>query len=157
MIGFLLYRCSVERKNKKAPVVLLFNQAPNGICFAARYFMKSILVTDDDPGLQDIYKIILERAGFRVNILSNGMDILNNHFEIPDLFLLDKQLSGVDGLELCRYLKNHPATEQVPVIIISASEGIGNLAKAAGADDYIEKPFDRKHLLDVIAENLGPA
>ena len=117
--------------------------------------MKSILVTDDDPGLQDIYKIILERAGFKVTILSNGMDILNNQYEKPDLFLLDKQLSGVDGLEICRHLKNRPSTQEIPVIIVSASVGIGSLAKDAGADDYLEKPFDKKHLLDIIAENLG--
>jgi DNA-binding response OmpR family regulator len=54
--------------------------------------MKTILVTDDDPGLQDIYKIILEKAGYKVTILSNGMDILNNQYEKPDIFLLDKQL-----------------------------------------------------------------
>ncbi|MEP6748310.1 MAG: response regulator [Bacteroidota bacterium] len=117
--------------------------------------MKSILVTDDDPGLQDIYKIILERAGYKVTILSNGLDILNNRYEKPDLFLLDKQLSGMDGVELCRHLKSENLTHNIPVIIISASVGIGQLAMDAGADDFIEKPFDRKHLLHVIAENIG--
>ena len=117
--------------------------------------MKTILVTEDDPGLQDIYKIILEKAGYKVIILSNGMDILNNHYEKPDIFLLDKQLSGVDGIELCRHLKSRDGTQHIPVILISASVGIGKLAMDAGADDYIEKPFDRKHLLDVIAENIN--
>jgi CheY-like chemotaxis protein len=117
--------------------------------------MKNILVTEDDPGLQDIYRIILEKAGYKVTILSNGMDILNNHYEKPDLFLLDKQLSGVDGIELCRHLKSSHTTQDIPVILISASVGIDKLAMAAGANDFIEKPFDKKHLLDVIAENIN--
>ena|ERR1700712_3257867 len=119
--------------------------------------MKKILVTDNDPGLQDIYKIILEKAGYKVAVLSNGTDILNNHYERPDLFLLDKQLPGADGLQICRYLKAHKTTNQIPVILISASVGIGKLAMDAGANDFIEKPFDKKHLLDVIAENLNKA
>jgi CheY-like chemotaxis protein len=75
---------------------------------------------------------------------------LNNKFDIPDLFLLDKQLSGVDGIDICRYLKEQKATSHLPVIMISANPNIGKLSEEAGADAYIEKPFEVKHLLEMV-------
>lgn len=111
---------------------------------------KKILVTDDDPGIRDIFKIIFETAGYDVQMIINGDDLLNNKFDIPDLFLLDKQLSGVDGIDICRYLKEQKATSHLPVIMISANPNIGKLSEAAGADAYIEKPFEVKHLLEMV-------
>ncbi len=111
---------------------------------------KKILVTDDDPGIRDIFKIIFETAGYDVQMIINGDDLLNNKFEIPDLFLLDKQLSGVDGIDICRYLKEQKATSHLPVIMISANPNIGKLSEEAGADAYIEKPFEVKHLLEMV-------
>ena len=116
--------------------------------------MKKILVTEDDPGLQDIYRIILERAGYSVTMYSNGNDLLQNNFDLPDLFLLDKQLSGTDGLEICKFLKSQPVTQNIPVIIISATVGIQKLVNAVGADAFIEKPFEKKYLLQVLEEHL---
>jgi DNA-binding response OmpR family regulator len=111
---------------------------------------KKIIVIDDDPGIQDIFRLILQREGFDVQIISNGKDILKNAFTIPDLFILDKQLSGVDGVDICLHLKKQKKTKNIPVIMISASPGIGTLAIEAGADDYLEKPFDIKALLGKI-------
>lgn len=111
---------------------------------------KKILVTDDDPGIRDIFKIIFETAGYDVQMIINGDDLLNNKFDIPDLFLLDKQLSGVDGIDICRYLKEQKATSHLPVIMISANPNIGKLSEEAGADAYIEKPFEVKHLLEMV-------
>lgn len=111
---------------------------------------KKILVTDDDPGIRDIFKIIFETAGYDVQMIINGDDLLNNKFEIPDLFLLDKQLSGVDGIDICRYLKEQKATSHLPVIMISANPNIGKLSEEAGADAYIEKPFEVKYLLEMV-------
>jgi len=116
--------------------------------------MKKILVTEDDPGLQDIYRIILERAGYSVSMYSNGNDLLQNKFELPDLFLLDKQLSGTDGLEICKFLKSQPSTQNIPVIIISATVGIQKLVDSVGADGFIEKPFEKKYLLQILEEQL---
>ncbi|MDQ2720142.1 MAG: response regulator [Bacteroidota bacterium] len=108
---------------------------------------KKILITDDDAGIQDIFRIIFERAGYEVDIFSEAIPILENDFKCPDLFLLDKQLSGHDGLNVCRFLKNQSSTKEIPVIIVSATPGIGEMANAAGADDFIEKPFQIKELL----------
>ena len=113
---------------------------------------KKILVTDDDPGVQDIFKIIFEKAGYDVTINDNGNAILENNFDNPNLFLLDKQLSGVDGLDICKYLKSQEGTRDIPVIMVSATPGLAPLAKSAGADDYLEKPFHLKDLLAMVAK-----
>src|SRR5207253_1667311 len=102
--------------------------------------MKSnILIVDDDPGIQDILSIIFTNAGFQTTVHATGDKILNNDFALPDLFILDKQLSGIDGLDLCKQLKNSPQTTKIPVIMISATPGLREMSIAAGADDFIEK------------------
>ena len=109
-----------------------------------------ILVADDDPGIRDILKIIFEREGYAIELKEDGIDILADNFTIPDLFLVDKQLSGVDGLDVCRYLKNHESTKNIPVIIISAAPDLHILAQKAGADGHIEKPFEMNYLLEIV-------
>lgn len=111
---------------------------------------KKILIADDDPGIQDIFSIIFDNAGFDIQMKDNGEDLLKNKFTLPDIFLIDKQLSGYDGLDICRHLKNQAHTKNIPVIMISASPKIGALSKEAGADAFIEKPFEVKELLRVV-------
>jgi DNA-binding response OmpR family regulator len=111
---------------------------------------KRILITDDDEGVQDIFKLIFERAGYDVEVLGEAMTILENNYNYPDLFVLDRQLSGQDGLKVCKFLKSQNSTRNIPVIIVSATPGIGKLARDAGADDFIEKPFQIKDLLGVV-------
>lgn len=127
-----------------------------GINFAKPLTMKKkILVADDDPGIRDIFKIIFEKAGYSIEIKSGAEDVLQNNFTIPDVFLIDKLLSGYDGLDICRHLKKNPATSHIPVIMVSASPDIGITAIKAGADDFVEKPFDLKYLLKVIERNIS--
>lgn len=111
---------------------------------------KKILITDDDEGVQDIFKLIFERAGYEVQVFGEALSILENRFSSPDLFVLDRQLSGQDGLKVCKFLKSQNSTRDIPVIIVSATPGIGKLAREAGADDFIEKPFQIKDLLGVV-------
>ena len=115
--------------------------------------MKKIIIVDDDVALLDAVKLIFSPALYRVTVLSNGSSILDGNYELPDLFILDKQLSGEDGLDICRYLKSHEITRQIPVIMISANPNIVRLAKAAGAEAAIEKPFKMKDLRGSV-ENL---
>lgn len=111
---------------------------------------KKILVTDDDDGVQDIFKLIFEKAGYEVAVYGEAGSILENKYKSPDLFLLDRQLSGYDGLKLCTFLKDQPATKHIPVIIVSATPGLASLANEAGADDFMEKPFQMKELLEKV-------
>lgn len=111
---------------------------------------KKILITDDDEGVQDIFRLIFERAGYDVDIHGEAISILENKYNCPDLFLLDRQLSGQDGLKICRFLKSQTLTKDIPVIIVSATPGIGKLAEEAGANDFIEKPFQMNDLLSIV-------
>ncbi|HEX6847525.1 MAG TPA: response regulator [Chitinophagaceae bacterium] len=116
---------------------------------------KRILIADDDPSLREIFQIILEKAGYDLEIKDDANEIFQNQFRVPDVFLVDKLLSGIDGLDICQYLKNDARTSHVPVIMVSATPDIGIEATRAGADDFIEKPFDVIHLLHVIERNLN--
>lgn len=107
-------------------------------------------MTDDDVSIREIFKIIFERANYEVNLLPDAEDLLSNNFVSPDLILLDRQLSGYDGLDVCRFLKGQQNTKNIPIIIISASPDIGKLAKNAGADYFVEKPFQVNYLLEVV-------
>jgi DNA-binding response OmpR family regulator len=115
---------------------------------------RKILVTDDDPAIRDVFKIIFENAGYEVEIKSNANDLLKLNSNFPDLFLIDRLLSGVDGIEVCKHLKNQSATKDIPIIIISASPDARKLAKDAGADDFIEKPFGVATLLKKVEQIL---
>ncbi len=76
--------------------------------------------------------------------------MLNGDMLYADLYLIDKQLSGVDGLELCRHLKSQPSTAHIPIVMLSASPRIEPIVRNAGADAFIEKPFSKKDLLSLI-------
>ena len=108
---------------------------------------KRVSVTEDDPSLLNAFKIILEREGYEVEVLNNGQELINYRDILPDLFILDKQLSGVDGLALCKHLKSQEHTRNIPVMMISASPNIKYLSIEAGADDFLEKPFELQSLL----------
>ena len=126
-----------------------------GMAFAKPLLMRHrILVADDDSSIRDIFNIILVRAGYDIEVKEDANEIFNNNFKIPDLFLIDKLLSGVDGLEVCRYLKDNPDTCNIPVVMVSASPDIGVSAIKAGADDFVEKPFELSYLLKVIERNI---
>jgi CheY-like chemotaxis protein len=128
------------------------------MAFAQPLLMKHrILVADDDSSIRDIFQIILVRAGYDLELIEDANEIFNNNFKIPDLFLIDKLLSGVDGLQVCRYLKDNPDTCNIPVVMVSASPDIGALAIKAGADDFVEKPFELSYLLKVIERNINDA
>jgi DNA-binding response OmpR family regulator len=113
---------------------------------------KKILITDDDSGVQDIFKLIFEKAGYEVAVYGEALSIFQNKFITPDLFLLDKQLSGEDGLKVCQFLKSQTLTKNIPVIMVSATPGISKMAIDAGADDFLEKPFQMKDLLKLVAK-----
>jgi len=117
----------------------------------SRVGKKRILVADDDAGIRDIISIILEKAGYIIDLKESGDDLLNNNFTVPHLFLIDKQLSGCSGIDVCKHLKNKNETKHLPVIMISASPDIGLLSREAGADAYIEKPFEINYLLKMVS------
>jgi len=117
--------------------------------------MKRIFCADDDPGMREVFPLIFSREGYEVTMFPTGEELLQNNLTPPDLFLLDKQLSGINGMDICRFLKNNPETRNIPVIIVSASRDLEHQAVSAGADDYIEKPFKLDHLLSLTRKYLS--
>ena len=117
-----------------------------------------ILIAEDDPSIQKLFTVILKREGYEIEVSSDGQLDYEKKSELPNLFILDRQLKdSSDGLEACRYLKSQEATKDIPVIMISATPEIGRLAKIAGAEDYLEKPFSMNVLLQKIKQFLKPA
>ena len=113
--------------------------------------MKRILVIEDDPDIALSLRLKLERdGGFEVVTAHDGGAGLRLAVERPpDLVLLDLNLPGMDGFEVCRQLRKTPATAATPVIMLTAR--IGESDRVAGldmgADDYITKPFSPKEAL----------
>lgn len=111
---------------------------------------QSIFVVEDEMHIQQLIKYNLESNGFKVTVFDNGEDLLAfSHENVPDLFILDIMLPGIDGLEVCRQLRQNTATKGVPIIMLTAkSEEFDKvLGLELGADDYITKPFSIRELL----------
>ena len=113
--------------------------------------MKRIVVVEDDEAIADVVRLILARAGYSITIYENSAPLLAGTYDLPQLYILDKQIPGIDGLELCRRLKADPLTAAIPVIMLSASPQIQSLAAAAGADAALEKPFEAAGLRQLVA------
>ena len=114
-----------------------------------------ILIAEDDDGISDIFKIIFEEAGYITDLKTNGVDLLKNNFEIPDLFLIDKNLPGPNGLDICLFLKSQQSTRHIPVILISAAPDIGSLSRDVRADGFVKKPFDITQLLNTVSYHIN--
>lgn len=118
---------------------------------------KEIFVAEDDPDILAALSGMLENAGHHVRIAASGIPVLHGNYSRVDLFILDKQMPDLDGLEICRRLRQQAATRDTPVIVISAHPKAGNEALLAGANDYIEKPFEMHYLLNVVSGLLKRA
>ena len=114
--------------------------------------IKRILVADDDPAIVESVKMLLEDEGYDVETTVNGGTVTDARVELPDVILLDIWMSGQDGRTICQTLKSGASTKDIPVIMISANRDARELARAAGADDFIAKPFDADFLLEKIAK-----
>jgi CheY-like chemotaxis protein len=117
--------------------------------------IKKVLVADDDPAILDVMRMMLEFEGYEVTTTLNGATILEMDVELPDLLLLDIWMSGTDGRDICKKLKQSEKTSKIPVVLVSASKDIERSAFEAGANDFIAKPFEMSDLLQKIEKNIG--
>jgi DNA-binding response OmpR family regulator len=117
---------------------------------------KQILVVDDEPDILEFLQVILEEEGYEVVTSQKGEILEQRHNGgLPHLIVLDVLLSGKDGREIVKYLKSQEETKAVPIIIFSAHPSAEETARAAGADDFLAKPFDIEVLLAKIAHLLS--
>ncbi len=117
-----------------------------------------IMVVDDDPHVIDSLGAILRDEGFEVVATSDGTTVLEKtQIESPSLIILDLMLPQKPGLEICKALKQNPATQDIPVIMLTGKtkEGDKICGLEAGADDYVTKPFSPRELVLRINRSLG--
>ena len=119
---------------------------------------QKVLVVDDDPEIVELFVDVLERDGrFEVKTAATGYDagILTQEF-MPDLVILDYMLPDINGNVVCQTIRSNPNFEHMKIIIVSGvvkREEIDDLL-AAGADEFIKKPFNIEHLMARIGELL---
>jgi class 3 adenylate cyclase/CheY-like chemotaxis protein len=108
-----------------------------------------ILVVDDLPANVRLLEAILEPAGFAVLSGSSGPEALELVVaELPDLVLLDVQMAGMNGYEVCRRIRENEATALLPVVMVTSHDSEARIdGIRAGADDFVTKPLDQQELL----------
>jgi DNA-binding response OmpR family regulator len=117
---------------------------------------EKIVVVEDDLDIQYLLKDTLSKAGYDVEVLPDGDSLLTRKDSTTaDLFLLDVNLPGISGLELCRILKLAETTKNIPVIILSAFPGLRSVASKYHADDSLEKPFNFNNLMGLITKYIS--
>jgi CheY-like chemotaxis protein len=120
--------------------------------------MPKVLVVDDDPDLAAICSLILEGEGYETSVANNGVDAYDKVMATRvDAVLLDVMMPVMDGLTVCRLLKSDPETEQLPVIVMSASEKLREQARVAHADAVIAKPFNIDDLVLAVNKLVAEA
>ena len=111
-----------------------------------------ILVIDDNADILYMLQAMLKHKGYKVSIKENTTGIEAYVVELnPGLILMDMLLSGADGRELCRQFKLNEAIAAIPVIMLSAHPQARVECIAAGADFFVEKPFEMQELLKTVA------
>ncbi len=109
-----------------------------------------ILVVEDDEDVLELLRYNLTREGFRVTGVTSGEEaLLSTKAQTFDLILLDLILPGIDGLEICRRLKQNSRTQHIPLIMVTGKSGEADIVTGLelGADDYVVKPFSPTVLL----------
>jgi DNA-binding response OmpR family regulator len=109
-----------------------------------------ILLVDDEPDLLELLEVNFSGAGFIVLFARSGTEALRKVREKePDLILLDVVLPGLDGLEVCRCLRQNTKTSSIPILMLTArADEIDRvLGLELGADDYVTKPFSMRELV----------
>jgi two-component system, OmpR family, alkaline phosphatase synthesis response regulator PhoP len=116
---------------------------------------KTILIADDDADIAYIVKFILEREGYRVLHIPDGTVTERLTLCKPDLIIMDWNLGGVNGGNLCKQIKQNENTAHIQIILFSACEDLKYKATACKADDYLSKPFDLTSLVGKVGHLLA--
>ena len=117
-----------------------------------------ILIIEDDRDIVEMLKYNLEEEGYEIITAQEGMDALKKiHEDNPDVVLLDVNIPGMNGFELCRLIKEDPNLKDIIVVMISAvyySDEDAKKGMAMGADAYLRKPISPKLLIEAVDDLL---
>jgi DNA-binding response OmpR family regulator len=121
--------------------------------------MAKVLIADDQPNMRQLVRLTLESGHFEILEAPDGDAALAlARAERPDLLFLDWTMPGMAGVEVCRALREDPATAGMRIVMLTARSQDSDRAHAEemGADDYITKPFSPIELLEKVRDVLGP-
>ncbi len=112
---------------------------------------KRILIVDDDEGILTALQILLESEGYEV-ILCPECDhfVIKTMKAMPDVILIDLLLSGQDGADIVKNIKQEPQLKKIPIIMMSAHPSAEDRALKAGVTEFVAKPFETAQLLATI-------
>ena len=119
---------------------------------------QTILIVDDETSFLDILQIVLQRAGYKTIVTTNGKEGLSMVYEHrPNLVVLDDMLPGMSGGDICMTLKHDPSVSHIPVILYSAGPRVREreFIRQIGANATINKPFKPKDVVRIIADCLA--
>lgn len=117
--------------------------------------MARVLIVDDNASIVMVTRIVLERSGFEVETAEDERVFAIAESWGPSVILMDVRLPLLNGVEACSRLKSNPATLGIPVVLMTASHNAEELARAAGADGVLHKPFSNSELIETINECIG--
>ena len=118
----------------------------------------SVLIVDDEPLTQDMLRLMLEPAGFRVTGAEHGLEALEIVKESkPDIMILDVMMPHMDGITVCKKLRSNAETADLPIIMLSGKTHLNAVEEGlrAGANRYLAKPMSRAELIQNLREVLA--
>jgi DNA-binding response OmpR family regulator len=117
--------------------------------------MDKILIVDDDADILTLMKMTLAMHGYDVQAIARWEEIDDRVATYaPGLVLLDVSLAGADGREICKRMKAEEQTKHIPVILFSANVEMEKSLRDCGAQAFISKPYNLRHLLQTIKETI---
>lgn len=122
--------------------------------------MLTVLIADDEPNIVELVRVTLEDERLRVVAAPDGTAALEAAEEVgPDMILLDVNMPGLNGFEVCRRLRRESRFQATPIIMLTAAAQKEDIAAglAAGADHYLTKPFSPVRLLSLVERVLPTA
>ena len=118
---------------------------------------KTILICEDDDNLRQLIRVVIG-AGYRIVEAGDGDEALALASEHrPDLIVLDLMMPGMSGFDVLRHLRGDVSVDGTPIVVMSAWPNAQEAALEAGADKYIQKPFEPDHLTEIFESLLGGA
>lgn len=115
-----------------------------------------VLVIEDEPVIGEMMCILLEIEGYKVISLNDTASAMRKlQAEEVALVMLDLNLAGENGEDVCRYIKEQPDLQQTPVVLVSASPDLAQIKERCGADDYLSKPFELNDFVQKVKDSIS--